>query len=169
LLEAITRKREFRSFYDWHKKVWFYGLSGCEFALDLCEEGAEVTMMGPKGDKSVGAESWITPHRKAYLRRKLTDANFIRKAKHAERADVKMLFNTKLESVDAEGVHYYHNGIHKTAPYDVVIVTSPRVKNDQMLEELKELVPEVYLIGDVKRAAKAGDAIFAGHQLGKKI
>jgi pyruvate/2-oxoglutarate dehydrogenase complex dihydrolipoamide dehydrogenase (E3) component len=169
LLEAMVRKREFRSFYDWHKKVWFSGFIGAEFALDLCEEGAEVTMMAPGGDKAVGAEPWVMAHRKAYLRRKLTDANFIRRSEHAARANIKMLFKTKFESVDAEGIHYYHNGIHKVDSYDVVIVQTPRNKNNEMFEELQTFCPEVHKIGDCNKIGKAGNAIFAGNRLAKQI
>ncbi|HCT90789.1 MAG TPA: hypothetical protein DF613_05330 [Lachnospiraceae bacterium] len=41
LMEAMERRREFRSFADWHKKVGFAGFTGCEFALDLAESGEE--------------------------------------------------------------------------------------------------------------------------------
>lgn len=169
LMEAIERKREFRSFDEWHKKVWFSGFTGCEFALDLADQGAEVTMVGLSGEDAVAGEMWFTRDRKVYLRKKLTDANYIRRSKDTQRADVRMLFRSKIESVDADGVHYYHNGIHKTAEYDVVIITTPRTKNDQMYDELKEMVPEVYKIGDCDKIGMIRDAIGTANQVARTI
>jgi len=169
LMEAITRKREFKSFADWHKKIWFSGFTGAEFALDLADEGAEVTMVGPGGDSSVAAEQWFTRDRKVYLRKRLTDGNFVRRGKDTQRANVKMLFRSKIESVDAEGVHYYHNGIHKVDEYDAVIITSPRQKNDQMFEKLKECVPEVYMIGDCDKTGMIRDAIRTANEVARVI
>lgn len=169
LMEAMERKREFRSFADWHKKVWFAGFTGCEFALDLAAEGAEVTMVGPGGDNSVAIERWFTRDRKVYLRKRLTDANYIRRSKDTERANIRMLFNSKIESVDAQGVHYYHNGIHKVGDYDVVIVTSPRSKNDQLFEELQGAVPEVYKIGDCDKIGIISEAVKAANEVARTI
>lgn len=169
LMEAIERKREFKSFAGWHKKIWFSGFTGCEFALDLAAEGANVTMVGPGGDKSVAAEQWFTRDRKVYLRKRLTDANFIRRSKDTMRANINMLFHSKIEFVDAEGVHYYHNGIHKVDEYDAVIITSPRQKNDQMYDELQKCVPEVYKIGDCDKTGMIRDAIRSANEVARAI
>lgn len=169
LFEAMERKREFRSFADWHKKVWFSGFTGCEFALDLAEAGAEVTMVGPGGDKAVAAERWFTRDRKVYLRKKLTDANFIRRSADTQRANVRMLFRSKVEGVDENGLHYYHNGIHKVAPYDVLIVTPQRKRNDELFEALQQIVPEVYKIGDCNKTGLIADAVKAANELVRTI
>jgi len=169
LLEAMERRREFRSVADWHKKIWFSGFTGCEFALDLVAEGAEVTMVGPGGDKTVAAEKWFTRDRKDYLRHKLTDANYVRRDISFSRANVKMLFHSKITSVDAQGVHYYHNGINKVSPYDAVIITSPRDKNDEMFEKLQELVPEVYKIGDCDKVGIIQDAVRTANEVARTL
>ena len=117
----------------------------------------------------MAAEKWFTRDRKVYLRKRLTDANYIRRSKDTERANVRMLFNSRIESVDAAGVHYYHNGIHKVGEYDVVIVTSPRVKNDQMYEALTGIVPEVYKIGDCDKTGLIQDAIAAANKVARVI
>lgn len=169
LMEAIERKREFRSFGDWHKKVWFSGFTGCEFALDLAAEGAEVTMVGSGGDSTVGTEKWITRDRKVYLQKRLTDGNYIRRSADTQRANVKMLFRSKIESVDAEGVHYYHNGIHKIADYDVVIVTSSRSKNDEIFEALQQFVPEVHKIGDCDKIGIISEAMKAANEVARVL
>ena len=169
LMEAMERKREFRSFADWHKKVWFSGFTGCEFALDLAAEGAEVTMVGPGGDNTVGIEKWITRDRKVYLRKRLTDGNYIRRSKDTERANVRMLFHSKIESVDEKGVHYYHNGIHKVADYDVVIITAPRAKNDALFDELNDIVPEVYKIGDCGNPGTIAEAMKSANEIARTI
>ena len=169
LMEAIERKREFRSFAGWHKKVWFQGFTGCEFALDLADQGAEVTMVGPGRDNTVAAEPWFTRDRKVYLRKRLTDANFIRRSKDCERANVRMLFQSKIEYVDEQGVHYYHNGIHKVDDYDVVILTSPRKKNDDLFEAVKEIVPETYKIGDCDKIGMIKDATRSANLVARTI
>lgn len=168
LFEAMERKREFRSFAQWHKKVWFQGFAGCEFALDLANEGAEVTMVG-KDDAAVAAEPWFTRDRQVYLRKKLTDANYIRRSEDTQRANIRMLFRSKIEGVDADGVHYYNNGIHKVAPYDVLIVSSPRKRNDLLFKEFKDQIPEVYKIGDCKSPGLIQDAIRSANEVARKI
>jgi len=169
LVEAIERKREFRSFAGWHKKIWFSGFTGCEFALDLAAEGAQVTMVGPGGDNSVAAERWFTRDRKVYLRKKLTDVNYIRRSKDTSRANINMLFRSKIESVDADGVHYFNNGIHKVSDYDAVIITTPRTKNDQMFEELQQVIPEVYKIGDCNQIGIIQDAIRTANEVARVL
>lgn len=168
LMEAMERKREFRSFAGWHKKVFFQGFTGCEFALDLAEAGAEVTMIG-KNESAIAVENWFTRDRQVYIRKKLTDANYIRRSKDTERANIRMLYGSKIEFVDEEGIHFYNNGIHKVEPYDVVIVNSPRKKNDALFKELKDEIPEVYKIGDAKNPGLIRDAIRTANEVARTI
>ena len=136
---------------------------------DLAEAGAEVTMVGPGGDKTVAAEPWFTRDRKVYLRKKLTDANYIRRSADTQRANVRMLFRSRVEGVDEAGLHYYHNGIHKVAPYDVLIITPQRKRNDELFEALQGIVPEVYKIGDCSKTGLIADAVKAANELLRTI
>lgn len=165
-MSAIKRRREFRSLGQWHKKVVIYGFMAAEFALDLAEAGCDVTLMGPGKDTSIAAEGYITRERKVYLRRKLTDVNYIRVGECSKRVDnPRVLTHVKLEGADAQGVHYYHNGIHKTMPYDVLIVSGARKKNDAMFGDLEKIVPQVIKIGDCDKIDNIKGAISSANMV----
>lgn len=169
-MTALRRKREFRSLDQWHKKVVIYGFFAAEFALDLASEGCDVTLMGPGGDNTIAAEAWVTRERKMYLRRKLTDVNYIRASEGSRRVDNPVVYtHAKLEGVGKDGVHFYHNGIHKTMPYDVLIVSGGRKKNDEMFEELQRVVPAVIKIGDCDKSGMIKDAIIAANMVVRKL
>lgn len=169
-MTAIKRRREFRSLGQWHKKVVIYGFTASEFALDLAEAGCDVTLMGAGKDSTIAAEGYITRERKVYLRRKLTDVNYIREGECSRRVTNPAVYtHTKLEGVDAEGVHFYHNGIHKTMPYDVLIYSGRRKKNDEMFEELTQVVPSVIKIGDCDKVDNIKGAICSANMAARKI
>ena len=165
-LEAMKRKREFRSLDQFKKKIVIYGFTASEFALDLAEAGADVTLMGAGAASTIGAEGYMCRERKFFIRRKLTDINFIRRSGDTYRVyNPNVIPFVKLEGVDKDGVHYYHNGMHKTMPYDVLIISGAKRKNDELLEELKTVVPEVYAIGDCEQIGTITTAIHAAHNL----
>jgi hypothetical protein len=169
-MTAIKRRREFRSLGQWHKKVIIYGFTASEFALDLAEAGCDVTLMGAGKDTTIAAEGYITRERKIFLRRKLTNVNYIREGECSQHVtNPRVLTHVKLEGVDAQGVHYYHNGIHKTTPYDVLIYSGPRKKNDGIFEELEKIVPSVIKIGDCDKAGNIRDAIISANNAARSI
>lgn len=169
-MTALKRKREFRSLDQWHKKVVIYGFFAAEFALDLASEGCDVTLMGPGGDNTIAAEAWVTRERKMYLRRKLTDVNYIRASEGSRRVDNPVVYtHAKLEGVGKDGVRFYHNGIHKTMPYDVLIVSGGRKKNDEMFEEIQRIVPAVIKIGDCDKPGMIKDAIITANMVVRKL
>jgi len=169
-LDAMKRKREFRSMSQWRKKVVIYGFTAAEFAIDLAEAGADVTLMGAGGDFAIGSESYMTRERKFFLRRKLTDINYIRSSEETRRVyNPNVIFHAKLEGVSREGVHYYHHGIHKTMPYDVLIISGGKKKNDEMFEALQEFVPAVYKIGDCNKIANITQAINQANELVRNL
>lgn len=169
-LDAMRRKREFRSLGQWHKKVVFYGFTASEFALDLAEEGADVVLMGAGGEKAIAAEGYMTRERKLFIRRKLTDVCYVRRSEETRRVyNPQVICHAKLEGVDHEGIHYYHNGIHKTMPYDVLIYSGPRRKNDSIFEELKNFIPEVYKIGDCDKIGNITSALHSANLLVREL
>jgi len=143
-----------------------YGFTASEFALDLAEAGADVTLMGAGAASAIGAEGYMCRERKFFIRRKLTDINFIRRSGDTYRVyNPNVIPFVKLEGVDKDGVHYYHNGMHKTMPYDVLIISGAKRKNDELLEEIKTAVPEVYAIGDCEEIGTITTAIHTAHNL----
>ncbi len=169
-LDAMRRKREFRSLNQWHKKVVIYGFTASEFALDLAEEGADVVLMGVAGERGIAGEGYMTRERKLFIRRKVTDEPYIRRSEETRRVyNPQVICHAKLEGVDKDGVHYYHNGIHKTMSYDVLIYSGARRKNDGLYEELKEVVPEVYKIGDCNKIANITEALHSANLLVREL
>lgn len=169
-LDAFDRKREFRSVDQWHKKVVIYGFTAAEFALDLAAAGCDVTLIGAGGDDAIAGEGYITRERKVYLRRKLTDVNFVRGTEASKRVTNPVVYkHSKLEGADQEGFHFYHNGIHKTVKYDAFIFSGPRKKNDGLYESLSGIVPRVIKIGDCKRIGNIGDAIISANEAVRRL
>lgn len=80
-----------------------------------------------------------------------------------------LLTHTKLEGVSEKGVHYYHNGIHKIMPYDVLIISGGKKKNDELLEEIKANVPETYAIGDCARLGNIHLAIKTANEVARHL
>ena len=168
--DAINRRREFRSYAQWHKKVLIYGFTASELAIELANEGAEVTLMGPGGESSMCAESWMGLDRKHFIRRMLCDINYIRREEHQmRRYDIKVLYNTKVEGVKDGKVLVYNHDYHKALPYDVLIVSGPRKKNDELVEEIKSVVPEFYIIGDLNKTGNIHDAIVSANDIARMI
>ena len=169
-LEAMKRKREFRSLSQWRKKVVIFGFTAAEFAIDLAEAGADVTLMGAGGDSAIGAEGWLRRERKYFLQRKLTDINYIRATPETYRLhNPRVLTHAKLEGADRDGVHFYHNGIHKTMPYDVLIYSGARKRNDELFEEIQEFVPTVYKIGDCDSIGNITTAIQQANEVARTL
>ena len=169
-LEAMRRKREFRSLSQWRKKIVVYGFTAAEFAIDLAEAGADVTLMGIAGENTIGAEGWVRRERKYFLQRKLTDINFIRRSEETYRVyNPFVITRTKLEGVGSDGVHYYHNGIHKTMPYDVLIYSGARKRNDELFESIQKIVPAVHMIGDCKDIGNITTAIAGANEVARNL
>lgn len=165
-LEAMRRKREFRSFCQWRKKVVVYGFQAAEFALDLAEAGADVTLMGVGSDTTIGGEGWVRRERKYFLQRKLTDINYIRRSEDTRRVyNPQVITHVTLEGVGDDGVHYYHHGIHKTIPYDVLIYSGGRKKKDELFETIEKSVPAAYKIGDCSSIGNITTAIQSANDL----
>ena len=169
-LDAIERRREFRSYGQWKKKILIYGFTAEEFALDLAAEGAEVTLMGNGGETTMCAEPWMGRDRKYHLRRQLLDRPFIRRQpEHMRNYNVKILYHAKLVGVENGNALVYYHGAVKKMPYDVLIVSGARKKNDEMYEQIKELVPETYKIGDCEKMVDIHHATVTANEVALKI
>lgn len=169
-LDAIERRREFRSYGQWKKKVLIYGFTASEFAIDLAEEGADVILMGPGGEASLCSEGYMGRERKYFLRRKLTDINYIRRSPEQLRVyNPKILYHTKLVGVTPHGVEINYHGGNRILPYDVLIVSMAKKKNDELYDQIKDLVPEVYKIGDCDRLGNIHAAIVSANEAASQI
>lgn len=169
-LEAMKRKREFRSLSQWRKQIVIYGFTAAEFAIDMAESGSDVVLMGAGGDNAIGAEAWLRRERKYFLQRKLTDINYIRATPETYRVhNPRVITHAKIEGVDKDGVHFYHNGIHKVIPYDVLIYSGGRKKNDELFDAIQEFVPIVHKIGDCDAIGNITTAIQQANDVARTL
>jgi NADH dehydrogenase FAD-containing subunit len=54
-------------------------------------------------------------------------------------------------------------------PFDTLIISRGREKNDALFEEIKEQVPEVHKIGDCSAAAHILQAVQSANEVARKI
>ena len=119
------------------------GLVGCETADYLAQQGKDVTIV----EMLRHTARDISPGARYFLRRRLRERN------------VKILTSTPVKAITDVGVVVSSDGEERTLePVDtVVLATGARSVND--LEAVKELVPEVYVIGDASSPGKMLQAV----------
>ena len=130
------------------------GLVGCETADYLAQQGKDVTIveMLPHIARDISRAA------RYFLRRRLRERN------------VKILTSTPVKAITDEGVVISPEGGERTLePVDtIVLATGARSVND-LAEEVKGLVPEVYVIGDATSPGKVLQAVQQATEIGKKV
>ena len=129
------------------------GLVGTETALDLAENGHEVTVveMLPQIMKDVAATDFL-----AYTER-------------IAKTDMKVLTQTRLEEVLDGGVKVRGPKGEATLDADTVILALGFHSNTALYDELKAAGKEVYEVGDAVKPGKIFDAIHTGYRVAVKI
>lgn len=120
------------------------GMVGCETAAFLGEQEHDVTVIEFRD--TVGADV-IHEHR-VYLMKDFKEYGI----KEITGAKVCKFFEDGVEYETADGVR------HETRGYDSVVLSMGFRNYDPMSEQIKEIVPETYVIGDAIRARRALDA-----------
>ena len=77
---------------------------------------------------------------------------------HLDDGKVKRLYETAVQEITEKGVVVKKNGRKRTIECDTVITAFGLKKNDALIAELKEIVPETYVIGDARKVGLVGDA-----------
>jgi len=168
-IEALRRKREIG------KRVVVWGFLGQELAVSLAEEGKDVILMSAGSEDALisGAGGYILPQssRRAYLLKRLTDMDFIRTTPEEQRLEnVEVLYRAEVRSVADGSITVMLKGEGERAiPYDSLIVSLGRKRNDSLLSELQERVPEVYKIGDCEHNGNINHAIQTANEVARKI
>ena len=163
-IEALNRRQEIG------QQVVIWGLMyGAELALSLAGEGKDVVLLGEAGEKTLNAHASDT--RKYWVLRKLTDINVVREGPAAARvSNPKVLFNTKVKEITAEGIEIEDQQSQTSLlPFDTLIISRGRQKNDALFEELKGKAPEVYKIGDCAAAGNIQKAVWSANEVARKI
>jgi len=129
------------------------GLVGCETADYLAQQGKDVTIVEML--RHIAQD--ISPATRYFLRRRLRERS------------VKTLTSTSVKAITDVGVVVSSDGEERTLePVDtVVLATGARSVND--LEVVKELVPEVYVIGDAASPGKMLQAVQQAAEVARSL
>jgi thioredoxin reductase len=152
------------------QKVVVWGLMyGAEFAISLAREGKEVTLIGEAGEDTVASHA--SNSRRWWILRKLVDMPVVRAGAEAQKvSNPKVLFHTRVEGITKEGIGVVDKeGKRKVLPFDTLIISRGRKKNDELFPEIEGKAPEVYKIGDCANAANILGAVWSANELARKI
>jgi 2,4-dienoyl-CoA reductase-like NADH-dependent reductase (Old Yellow Enzyme family)/thioredoxin reductase len=126
----------------------------CDVAEFLAGRGKRVTMMR-RGHEM--AEK-INPRTRKPLLERLRNAG------------VNMLAGVSYEEVTESGVTIKtREGEGKTIKADTIVLAAGAVSERKLYDDIKDVLPEVYLVGDGLSPRKVGEAIAEGFQAGLKI
>jgi 2,4-dienoyl-CoA reductase (NADPH2) len=126
---------------------------GCETAEFLVKRGRRVTIVEESAELGTGM---VEVHRRrllAWLAKKDT-------ALHA---------GVKFEEITGDGLVISRNGEKELLKADTIVVALPPRPNDELVQELERLVPEVHRIGDGKEPRLIVNAIGDGAKVGRML
>ncbi len=152
------------------RKVVVWGLMyGAELAISLAEEGKEVVLIGEGGE--TGLASHASNSRKFWIIRRLSDFNLVRVTPEANKpSNLSTYFNMKVEEVSVDSVSIAtRRGKKKTIPFDTLIISRGREKNDTLAKELEGKAPAVHVIGDCAAAGNIHKAVFSANEVARKL
>jgi 2,4-dienoyl-CoA reductase-like NADH-dependent reductase (Old Yellow Enzyme family)/putative sterol carrier protein/thioredoxin reductase len=163
-IEALEKRAEIG------QRVVVWGVMyGAELAISLAMEGREVTLIGEAGEKTMASHA--SNARKDWIWRKLTDINYARETPEAERVDnptVKL--NVKVRGITTEGIEIEDDGGNKSVlPYDTLVISRGRTKNDSLFEKIEGKAAEVYKIGDCAAAGDIQKAVWSANEVARQI
>jgi thioredoxin reductase len=157
-------------------RVVIWGLVATDLALSLAEQGKQVTLLGRGGVDTL--DKYCSMNRRWHIFRKLTDIPFERAAPEAQQvSNPEVLFETQVKEVRTDEIDVVDKeGSARTIPYDSLIVSLMRRPEDRLFEDLQDVVPEVYQIGDrlnlapdVQETANIKGAVWSANEVARKI
>ena len=129
------------------------GLVGCETALFLAEQGRPVTILEMLNE--IGAD--ILPTTRSAIIQKLKEKGVI------------MEVNAKALEFNEEGVVAERFGKRELFEADIMVLALGMESNSELVEELKNEVKEVYVVGDCAKPRKIRDAVHEGAKAGREV
>jgi len=163
-VEALEKRDEIG------QRVVVWGLMyGAELAISLAMEGKEVTLIGEAGERTMASHA--SNARKDWIWRKLSDINYPRETPEAQRVDNPVVkLNVKVRDIGAEGVEIEDKqGDKRVLPYDTMVISRGRTKNDELFEKIQGKTAEVYKIGDCAAAGDIQNAVWSANEVARKI
>lgn len=126
------------------------GVETAEYCTDYCDKVAVVEM-----ESTIATELYMTV-RDSLLRR-------------FKQEEIAVHTNTKVLEILENGVRCEENGMEKILEgYDSIILALG-AKSNNPFNELGDLAPEVYTIGDAKKSRSALEAIYEGFRVAQNI
>jgi 2,4-dienoyl-CoA reductase (NADPH2) len=89
--------------------------------------------------------------------------------KEIRRLGVKLMTSTKVVTIESDGLRLAHGGEIKKLQADSIVIATGAEALNQLAEDLHDLVPEIYTIGDAKEPRNALTAIREGFLAGLEI
>lgn len=130
------------------------GRIGCETAVTLAEEGKEVVIIGGWPGELGGS---TLPVSRGILLTKLR--------KHVVGIEPDFM----IEKITAKGVVANKEGCSKLIEADTVVLSPASMCNRMLLDELKSVVSELYVIGDAEKIGCIGEATLAGFRTASSL
>jgi len=132
------------------------GQVGLETADFLAEAGKDVMVLEMLSE--VGTD--VPPRNKMFLMKRLLEEN------------VQIFVDRKVEEIYDKGIRADHFGLHEEFKGDAVVISVGSKPDRSLMEELKEIIPELegfYMIGDCVEPRKALEAIYEGAHVAREI
>jgi 2,4-dienoyl-CoA reductase (NADPH2) len=151
-------------------RVVVWGLTyGAELAISLAEEGREVVLIGEGGEKTLGGHA--SNFRRWWILRKLADVNTARGTSEAQRvSNPKVLSNVRVEEITSEGIALRGEKGEKTVlPYDALVISRGRERDNALSGKLEGRRPEVHEIGDCSSVGDIQKAISSANEVARAI
>lgn len=163
-IEALRKRKEIGH------RVVVWGLAyGAELAISLAEEGREVVLIGEGSEKTLGGHA--SNFRRWWILRKLADINPARGTPEAQRlSNPKVLSNVRVEEITSEGIALTdEGGDPQVLPYDVLIISRGRERNNALSGQLQARATEVHEIGDCASVGDIQKAISRANEVARAI
>lgn len=145
---------------------------GCEVAEFLLELGKSVTIVEKKNELASDIEVMTGELLVRRIKNDIPDwmQPLLKKFPAKERAPVKVILNATIDTITEEGAIVINNRMEKTfVPGQLIVFTMTRVGDVSMLEQLENLVPEVYAVGDCLEPGRMINAIYQGSYVARMI
>ena len=130
------------------------GFVGCEVAEFLADKGKKVTIVEMLGTLPLTIESVHT----TYLLDRL------------KKRGVSILLGAKAIAVAAQGLIFSsEEGRRELLACDTIVMATTPKPNQELYNSLRNVIPEVYLVGDCVEPRRITDAVLEGFRVGREI
>ena len=131
------------------------GQNGAEAALSLARAGRKVTIVEKR--KAIALAPYIITRRVVLLR-------------HLREEGVKVLKLASVKEIDENGVVVVDQGGNESKlEADTILLALDRVPDDSLEEKLKDIVPEIYKVGDCEKPLHTLHAMHSANKVARLI